>query len=127
MMPKAALVQLMSPRDLATRNVDVSTLFSREALFGVSHSALLVRLKELKLISKECSDRSLNIRVSAEAHLRGYDTELYKPGNEGLVIGDFGAKARELYDKEIISEGHYVELLNMIGYGRGESEDSSGC
>lgn len=127
LMPKAALVQLMSPSDLAAKNVDLSTLFSMEALFGVSHSALLVRLKELKFISKECYDRSLNIRVSAEAHLRGYDTELYKPGNEGLVIGDFGAKARELYDREIISEGHYVELLNMIGYGRGEGEDSSGC
>ena len=56
-----------------------------------------------------------------EALLRGFSTDVYEKGNEGLVIGDFGAKARELFDREIISEGHYIELLNMIGYGgRGE-------
>jgi hypothetical protein len=43
------------------------------------------------------------------------------------VIGDFGVKARELYERDIISEGHYWELLNMIGYGCGEGEDSAGC
>ena len=42
------------------------------------------------------------------------------------MIGDFGAKARELFEKDIISEGHYVELLNMIGYGCGEGEDCAG-
>ena len=57
--------------------------------------------------------------------MRGYDRSLYQSGNEGLIIGDFGAKARELYDKEKISEGHYMELLNMINYG--ENKDSSRC
>jgi hypothetical protein len=50
---------------------------------------------------------------------------LYKDGNHKLVIGDFGTYARKLYDEEKISEGHYMELLNIIGYG--ESEDCTGC
>ncbi len=37
-----------------------------------------------------------------------------KPGNEGVVIGDFGEKARLLFEQERISEGHYVELLNLL-------------
>ncbi|MGL4493774.1 MAG: ImmA/IrrE family metallo-endopeptidase, partial [Tannerellaceae bacterium] len=45
-------------------------------------------------------------------------TALYLSGNEGLVIGDFGEKARELYEKEVISEGHYRELLNLISDGK---------
>ena len=53
--------------------------------------------------------------------MSGFDGSLYLPGNEGLVIGDFGAKARKLFEEERISEGHYHELLNMIGHG--ESED----
>jgi hypothetical protein len=44
----------------------------------------------------------------------GCDTSLYKSGNEGVVIGDFGEKARRLFDMERISEGHYVELLNLL-------------
>ena len=34
-----------------------------------------------------------------------------------MVIGDFGEKARRLFEENKISEGHYVELLNMIGCG----------
>jgi len=44
----------------------------------------------------------------------GYDLSLYQPGNEGMVIGDFGEKARLLFEQERISEGHYVELLNLL-------------
>lgn len=40
---------------------------------------------------------------------------MYEPGNENLVIGDFGEKARRLLDEEKISEGHYMELLHKIG------------
>jgi len=45
----------------------------------------------------------------------GYDTALYEPGNENLVIGDFGEKARRLFDGNKISEGRYMELLHKIG------------
>ena len=31
-----------------------------------------------------------------------------------MVIGDFGEKARLLYEQERISEGHYIELLNLL-------------
>jgi hypothetical protein len=46
----------------------------------------------------------------------GYDTALYEPGNENLIIGDYGVKARELFEREIISEGEYMEAMNLIRY-----------
>ena len=59
----------------------------------------------------------LNIPVKESAKQYGYDLSLYNSGNENLVIGDFGEKARLLYDSGKISEGHYTELLNLISNG----------
>ena len=49
------------------------------------------------------------------ARLNGYYTELYEPGNEGKVIGDYGTIAKALFDKDRISEGHYLSLMKDIG------------
>ena len=58
----------------------------------------------------------------------GYDTALYDPANEGLVIGDFGEKARSLFEQEKISEGHYWELLRKINtHATEEDENNTGC
>lgn len=126
-MPKLGLIQYIPDKELLTKNISLNTILNLEALFGVSHTALLVRLKELKFISEKMCEYYTSLKITVEAKLRGFDTALYENGNEGLVIGDFGVKARELFEKDIISEGHYVELLNKIGYGGGEGEDCAGC
>lgn len=127
LMPKAGVMKLIPDEELATGKVSLTTVLNMESLFGVSHKAMLIRLKELKLITNSVLEQYQSVRVSHEASLRGLSTELYQKGNEGLIIGDFGAKARELFEKDIISEGHYVELLRKIGYGVEEGEDSAGC
>ena len=127
LMPKLGLIQYIPDKELLTKNISLNTILNLEALFGVSHTALLVRLKELKFISEKMCEYYTSLKITVEAKLRGFDTALYENGNEGQVIGDFGVKARELFEKEIISEGHYVELLNKIGYGGGEGEDCAGC
>ena len=55
------------------------------------------------------------IPVLKSALEHGYHLALYKPGNENLVIGDYGMKARQLFEESKISEGHYLELLSKIG------------
>lgn len=127
LMPKAGIMKSISDDELLSGKISLTTVLNLGALYGVSHKALLVRLKELKLISPSTFETYKAVRVMKEAELRGLDTSLYKSGNDGVVIGDFGAKARELFEKDIISEGHYWELLNKIGYGCGEGEDSIGC
>lgn len=117
LMPREGLCQNIPSKELMAKRVSVVTVLRLEHLYGVSHSTMVVRLKELKLISQECIDLLLGLTITREAALRGYDGDLYKRGNEGLVIGDFGTLARQLYDSEKISEGHYQNLLNMIGYG----------
>lgn len=125
LMPKEGLLQHLSANEISNKEVEVDTLLRLEHLYGVSHQTLLVRLKELRIIMPSYFDKMQNIIITRESLMRGYDLDLYTKGNEGLIIGDFGSKARKLFEEEKISEGHYLELLNMIGYGKGE--DCSGC
>ena len=76
---------------------------------------MLNRLYDLKLIDRNERDAFKEYPVRKTAREYGYDTTLYEPGNENLVIGDFGEKARRLFDRDKISEGHYMELLHKIG------------
>lgn len=125
LMPREGLIACVPAKELTNKEVSITTALRLEQLFGVSHTTFVLRLKELKLITQQCTDQLLNVSIRREAAMSGYDSSLYQPGNEGLVIGDFGAKARKLFEDERISEGHYHELLNMIGYGEGK--DCAGC
>lgn len=49
------------------------------------------------------------------AMLYGYSTDLYEAGNNGLVIGNYGTIARELFDKGVVSESSYFSLLEDLG------------
>ena len=125
LMPKEGLLQNIPSDEIVSKEVGVDTLLRLEHLYGVSHTTLVLRLKELRVISPAYSEKILACSITYEAAMRGYDSDLYTPGNEGLVIGDFGSKARKLFDEERISEGHYLELLNLIGYGEGQNH--TGC
>ena len=87
-----------------------------EQLFGVSHQSLCYCLRHLRLLTEEELQSHLeeSMVIQDIATEYGYDLSLYQPGNEGMVIGDFGEKARLLFEQERISEGHYVELLNLL-------------
>lgn len=118
LMPEEGLREFVSTEEIKENQLRLSTIIKMEQYFSVSRLALLFRLQNCKIITaKEFSDlQKIPAIESAKQH--GYDTALYRSGNEGLVIGDFGEKARLLYEQEVISEGHYQELLNLITYGK---------
>jgi Zn-dependent peptidase ImmA (M78 family) len=115
LMPADGVRQLIPDEELSSGKVTMASVLRVGQYFAVSHKAVLNRLVDLNLISR--ADRELFMQGSVMRIAReyGYDTALYLPGNEGLVIGDFGEKARRLFDAEKISEGHYLELLHKIG------------
>ena len=112
-MPEEGLLDFISKEEIINRTVHLATVIRMEQYYSVSRLALLIKLKSCKLIT-EARLEELRVQVKDSAKQYGYDTSLYQPGNEGLIIGDFGEKARLLFEKEIISEGHYVGLLNLI-------------
>ncbi|MDE6368323.1 MAG: ImmA/IrrE family metallo-endopeptidase [Muribaculaceae bacterium] len=121
LMPADGVRQLIPEKELLSGSVSLASVLRIEQYFSVSNSAALNRLYDLKLIDRRQRDGFQALPVKRTARAYGYDTILYEPGNEGVVIGDFGEKARRLFDEGKISEGHYLELLHKIGVD--ESED----
>ena len=121
LMPADGVRQMIPDNELISGHVSLASVLRIEHYFSVSHAAVLNRLFDLKLIDRRERDCYLQYPVKKTAKEYGYDTALYEPGNENLVIGNFGEKARKLFEEEKISEGHYMELLHKIGIN--DSED----
>lgn len=115
LMPKDGVIQLIPDSELMGGCVSLGTVIRLEHYFSISRAATLNRLYDLKLIDKTDKESLAAYPAIRTAREYGYDTTLYEPGNENLVIGNFGEKARNLFDNEKISEGHYLELLHKIG------------
>src|SRR5690554_111568 len=114
-MPKDGIINLIPECELDKDRITLETILKIEHYFSCSRNALLVRLKELKLISQVSVER-FKVEIIKSAKKYGYDASLYRSGNEGVIVGDFGTLAKQLFDKEKISEGHYFDLMNSIGF-----------
>lgn len=116
LLPPVGVLASVPPEEIKNRRVTMATMLRLEQLFGVSHQSLCYCLRHMRLLTEDelqvHLEESKSIQQIAAEY--GYDTSLYQSGNEGVVIGDFGEKARRLFDLERISEGHYVELLNLL-------------
>lgn len=123
LMPQMGIKKMIPESELMVKEVSLATLLKLEHYFGVSRGALLVRLSSLRLISNEVYLRLAEIPVIRSAKEYGYDIALYLPGNNGIVVGDYGVKARTLFERGKISEGHYIELLSKIGVDPTQNHD----
>jgi len=123
LMPEIGIKSMLPKEELLQNEVSMASLLKLEHFFGVSRNALLVRLSALRLISKKRFDQLREMPVIRSAKEYGYDISLYQPGNDGLVLGDYGVKAKTLFDKGLISEGHYIELLSKIGVDPTQNND----
>ena len=117
LMPYDKLIELIPDNELIPRDrIKLFTLLSLENYFGVSHLALLYRLLNLDLITSNFLEESKSGIISiAERH--GFDNSLYKPGNHGLMLTDYGMLADNLFKDGLISEAHYYELISEIENG----------
>lgn len=116
LLPQAGVLESIPSEEIMSRHITTATMLRLEQLFGVSHQSLCYCLRHLRLLTEEELQAHLeeSMVIQDIAAEYGYDLSLYLPGNEGVVLGDFGEKARLLYEQERISEGHYVELLNLL-------------
>lgn len=116
LMPEAAIIKQIPEKELGWgESISLATIIKMEQYFGVSRAALLVRLSKGKYIHYDDYKPYLKgVIKSAVEH--GYSDELYTCKHQEKVIGDYGIKAKELYDKEKISESHYHSLMLDIGF-----------
>ena len=114
LMPEEGLLSLIPKEELLKNKISLATIVKIEHYFACSRTALLIRLDGMDLIDFiKYQEYTKGVKHSAE--LLGYDTTLYEKGNEGLIIGDYGSKAKKLFDQEIISESDFISLMNDIG------------
>lgn len=125
LMPEAGIESLFPKQELSKDKVSLATIVKIEQYFACSRSALLYRLEDMGLISKKKHELYKNNVIKSAQEL-GYNTDLYLPANEGLVLGNYGALAKNLMDKEEISESHYLSLMLDLGIdinlGEGDNE-----
>lgn len=121
LLPADGVRQLIPDSELLAGTVSLASVLRIGQYFSVSFSATLNRLFDLGLIDRNTRDTLRTCPVKRTARSFGYDISLYEQGNENVIIGNFGEKARKLFDENKISEGHYLELLHKIGID--DSED----
>lgn len=124
LLPTEGLIELIPTDELESKVISLKTVVYLEQFFSCSRRALLYRLKKLKLISENNYNLFCTNVIKSAAEY-GYDTSLYKKGNENLVIGDYGSIAKDLYDKDSISQSHYFSLLNDLGVDVNELENDT--
>lgn len=125
LMPEIGIKSMIPKQELDNSSLSISTLLMLEHYFSVSHSAMIIRLEELGIINRTKREEFETLKITRIAKEYGYDSSIYSKGNEGLVIGDFGVKAKKLYDLSLISEGHYIELMSRIGIDLTSNSDES--
>ncbi len=124
LLPTDGLIKYIPDEELSRKKITLPTILQIEHLYSCSRRALLYRLKKLSLITQEQYEEwSKNVKRRAVEY--GFQTDLYEPGNHNTVIGDYGLLAKELYDKEKISESHYYSLLSDLGIDLTKIDDNN--
>jgi len=114
LLPQEGIEDLIPKEERAVNKISLMTLIKIEQYYSCSRGALLMALKRMKLITSTFYDNFIKDVIS-DARRLGYDTALYKPGNTGKIIGDYGEKAKRLYDSGKISEQNYLSMLLDAG------------
>lgn len=114
LLPRVGLLTMLPDSYSEIKKVDLAAIVKMEQKFQVSRRALLYRLRRLSIINEDQLQDFLMAPIKDVAMRRGFDTSIYEKGNDGLIIGDYKSLATDIFEKGLISEGHYNELLNSL-------------
>lgn len=114
LLPTQGLMMHMPFKEQSKNAITLLTVLKLEQNFRCSRTSLLYRLKTLGLITSEKYDL-LKDNVITSALDYGYSKDLYLPTGRKELAGDYNLKAREMYDKGMISQSKYFELLWDMG------------
>lgn len=114
LLPEEGLLQLIPENELEKDKIQLSTILKLEQTYGSSRLALLNQLGKMELTSKGFAEKyQTSVKTIARQH--GYSIDLYEPTAEKAILGTYGSLATKLFEKEQISESHYLELMMSIG------------
>ena len=127
LLPELGVYELIPENEKKKKNsITKETIFKIQQYYSVSVNAVIYRLVELELVDKSYFEVYNQLGKKQLARLLGYDVRLYEKGNTDRVIGNYGTIANALFEKSLISESFYFELLNTISidpFTKEEKED----
>lgn len=89
---------MLSTDEILQHDVKLATILRIEQLFQVSRSMLLIRLKDIGVISENKRQELQMIPVKESAMNYGYDKSLYESGNDG-VLSEISEKKPDCFSK----------------------------
>jgi len=110
LMPEDAIFNQLRLRKRLDVALTLADIINLEQFFGVSRKAMCWRLEDLKLITRELSERCCT-NVIQSARSLGKSTALYRPTHEKSIISDYAEKASEALQKNVITQSRYEEIL----------------
>ncbi len=117
LLPRDGVVNLMQRIECNKKSINSAHIIVMCNYFGVSYQAMLVRVNKILSLSQERFDLLKAVQPIPAAKEFSLDTEVFeKPQNIDGIIGDYSSKAQFLYESELISKGHLIELLNEIKF-----------
>jgi len=117
LLPRMAMYRIFKDVAYSVSLDYLEQVIKAEQIYSVSHACLVKRLYDLKMLSVPQRDSLRKTPIKDISQNLAMDVSIYNPGNENLFIGDYGIKAKKLFDAGKISEGHYNELLSLVNYG----------
>lgn len=114
LLPEDGISELIPKVEREHNKITLMTLIKAEQYYSCSRGALLTALKRMKLINSTFYEK-FKKDVIVDAGRLGYETTLYEKGNKGIIIGDYGEKARRLYESGKISEQNYITMMLDAG------------
>lgn len=125
LIPEVGLIEIIPKEETKKNKITLPTIIKIEQLYNCSRSALLFRLKRMGLIDGHLYDIFCN-NVKPSAIKLGYGTQLYSvPPLRQNLNNEYGVKAQNLFKNHVISESHYISLMNDLGISTDELLDFS--
>ena len=112
--PNVALDKQIYERKLNNRPFTSTDIIDLEQFFGMSHQAMLYRLRVEKFINEAEYERFKTDGASTLALSLGYDNSLYKPRNSEKIpflTGEYVRLANELLKGDKVSQGYYNQII----------------
>lgn len=123
LMPEAGIMNIIPETELGWGGkLSLLTILKLEQHFGVSRAAMLIRLERMGLLRQGEAD-IFKTDVKKSAKENGYPLDIYELTNKEYVLGDYGIRAKRIFDKEVISESHYFELMHEINIDVEKNEE----
>lgn len=119
LMPESSVIRYAS-KITGSKYLEINDIIKMQQYFKVSYLSMLIRLKELELISPKQYQRLKEIKIISKSRSLGYDSKLLLPTEDKYISPDYIQLAMSLYESGDITYNKLKEYLRETGFDADE-------